>query len=80
VYGVHPRTATRIVVSIVVFAAFAAWFHEPLSTLVGMLSSPDGISSRQLTLVLLAALSALVPLMVATALADALYDRYLAKE
>lgn len=77
VYGVHPRTATRIVVSVVVFVGVAIWFHEPLLTLVGALSS-GGFSGRRLTLFLLAALSALLPLLVATALADALYDRYLA--
>ena len=79
VYGVHPRTATRIVVSVVVFVGFVVWFHEPLLTLVGALSS-GGFSGRGLTLFLLAALSALIPLLVATALADALYDRYLAEE
>ncbi len=72
VYGVHPRTATRIVVSIVMFAGFIVWFHEPLFTLLGALSSPDGISSRRLTLFLLATLSTLIPLLVATALVDAL--------
>lgn len=79
VYGVHPRTATRIVVSIAVFAGVGVWFHEPLFTLVGALSS-GGFSGRRLTLFLLAALSALLPLLVATALADTLYDRYLTEE
>ena len=79
-YGIHPRTATRIAVSIAMFVGVAVWFHDPLLTLVSVLSSSDGFSGRQLTLFLLAALSALVPLLVATALADALYDRYIGNE
>ena len=77
VYGVHPRTATRALVVAVTFSLLLVVFHEPLFILARGLSAPDGLSGRRLTLLLLAALSAFPPLLVATALADALYDRYL---
>ena len=77
-FGLHPRTATRLVVIDTVFLGLAVQFRAPLATLSGLLL--DGISGRELTLALLALLSALVPLLVATALADALYDRYLADD
>lgn len=77
-FGLHPRTATRLLVIGVVFLGLAVQFREPLATLSGLLL--DGIAGRELTLALLALLSALVPLLVATAVADALYDRYLTDE
>jgi hypothetical protein len=77
-FGLHPRTATRVAVIGVVFLGLAVQFRTPLATLSELLL--DGISGRELTLALLALLSTLVPLLVATALADALYDRYLADE
>ena len=72
--GLYPRTATRLFVIGVVFLGLFVQFREPLATLSGLLL--DGISGRELTLALLALLSALVPLLVATALADALSDRF----
>ncbi|WP_049999210.1 hypothetical protein [Halococcus sediminicola] len=72
--GLHPRTTTRLFVIGVVFLGLFVQFREPLATLSGLLL--DGVSGRELTLALLALLSALVPLLVATALADALYDRF----
>ncbi|WP_435076528.1 hypothetical protein [Halococcus sp. AFM35] len=77
-FGPHPRTATRLVVIGTVFLGLFVQFREPLATLSELLL--DGVSGRELTLALLALLSALVPLLVATALADALYDRYLADD
>jgi predicted RND superfamily exporter protein len=72
-FGLQPRTATRVLVIGVVFLGLFIQFREPLTTLSGLLL--DGVSGRELTLTLLALLSTLVPLLVATALADALYDR-----
>jgi hypothetical protein len=76
--GLHPRTATRLAVIGVMFLGLAVQFREPLVTLSELFL--DGISGRELTLALLALLSALVPLLAATAVADALYDRYLADD
>ncbi|GAA0468765.1 hypothetical protein MUK72_06815 [Halococcus dombrowskii] len=72
--GLRPRTATRLLVIGIVFLGLFVQFRDPLATLAGLLF--DGISGRELTLVLLALLSALVPLLIATAIADALYDRF----
>lgn len=72
--GLRPRTATRLLVIGIVFLGLFVQFREPLATLAGLLF--DGVSGRELTLVLLALLSALVPLLIATAIADALYDRF----
>ncbi|WP_256684245.1 hypothetical protein [Halococcus qingdaonensis] len=72
--GLRPRTATRLLVIVIVFLGLFVQFREPLATLAGLLL--DGVSGRELTLVLLALLSALVPLLIATAIADALYDRF----
>lgn len=77
-YGVHPRTAIRVIVSTTTFLFVLGWFHEPLFTLLDGLSSSDGLSGRRLTLLLLAALSVFPPLLLATVLADALYDRWVA--
>jgi predicted RND superfamily exporter protein len=73
-FGLHPRTATRLLVIGVVFLGLLLQFRDPLATLSALLL--DGVSGRELTLALLALLSTLVPLLVATALADALYDRF----
>lgn len=78
--GVHPRTTMRIAVSIVTFAALLVWFHEPLFTLLDVLFSGEWSSGRRLTLALLAALSVFPPLILATALADTLFNRYLTAE
>ncbi|EMA45648.1 hypothetical protein C448_07422 [Halococcus morrhuae DSM 1307] len=72
--GLRPRTATRLLVIGIVFLGLFVQFRKPLATLAGLLF--DGVSGRELTLVLLALLSALVPLLIATAIADALYDRF----
>jgi predicted RND superfamily exporter protein len=73
-FGLQPRTATRLLVIGIVFLGLFVQFREPLATLAGLIL--DGISGRELTLVLLALLSALVPLLIATAIADALSDRF----
>lgn len=72
--GLRSRTVTRLFVIGIVFLGLFVQFREPLATLAGLLF--DGVSGRELTLVLLALLSALVPLLIATAIADALYDRF----
>lgn len=73
-FGLQPRTAIRVLVIGMVFLGLSVRFHEPLATLSGILLSGT-LTGRELTLALLAALSTLVPLLIATALADALYDR-----
>lgn len=72
--GLRPRTVTRLLVIGIVFLGLFVQFRKPLTTLAGLLL--DGVSGRELTLVLLALLSTLVPLLIATAIADALYDRF----
>ncbi|WP_049899619.1 hypothetical protein [Halococcus agarilyticus] len=76
VHDVHPRTATRLVAVVVVFAPFVALFHEALFAYVERLTASGTPSSREFTLALLAALSVFPPLVVATRVADLAYDRF----
>lgn len=80
IYGIRKRTLFRVALALCTVLVVAVWFRVPLGGVWAILWPPTEVSGRWFTLLMVVALSFLLPVAVVVRLADIVYDRYLDEE